>query len=34
MLVFCIIIIANAINQIIGTDGGIFIVKIFFYIVN
>ncbi|WP_115924428.1 hypothetical protein [Staphylococcus felis] len=34
MLIFCIIIIAKAIDQIISTDGGIFIVKIFFYITN
>ncbi|MFO3691174.1 holin family protein [Staphylococcus felis] len=34
MLIFCIIILANVIDQIIGTNGGIVMVTIFFYIAN
>lgn len=34
MLIFCIIILANVIDQIIGVNGGIVMVTIFFYIAN
>lgn len=34
LLIFCIIVLANVIDQILGTSGGIVVVTIFFYIAN
>ncbi|KIX91477.1 holin [Staphylococcus microti] len=34
LLIFCIIVLANIIDQILGTNGGILVVTIFFYIAN
>ncbi|QHW38374.1 phage holin family protein [Staphylococcus ursi] len=34
LLIFCIVILANMIDQIIGTNGGIVMVTLFFYIAN
>ncbi|UXR72367.1 phage holin family protein [Staphylococcus sp. IVB6240] len=34
LLIFCIIVLANIIDQILGTNGGILVITIFFYIAN